>query len=352
MASGTETKTTAITKVQELPEWARDIVKPYVESNQYNLLLPAIPVNAELGYGHKAKLSVTKIDTNPANGEIYKVGSKKEGSSYVDAFALAKPALDKIGTSAGIQFRTQRLDDGRDRDVAGFECMSAMKNESGQVIVKTYSKWIHMKDVEASSRSTRFKYRKQNETDEQIEKALAEEMVQYRRHLAPRAETGAILRAIRGQLGIRSQWTQAELAKPFVMLRVDFQPDASDPDVKRFLLEQGSRASAVLWQQPAVEQGRTSTAEVVHDDDPDPDDVDLPNDPHLTNTTRTESLEQGALPLDPAHDSARDPLDLVVEACRSLGLTPEQKNAMMMKHKGDMQGMLRELNEIADRGGA
>lgn len=336
-----EVKTSAIARVDELPEWAKDVVTPYVDRTQFNLLLPAIPVNASLAYGHQPKLSLTKIDPNPSNGEVYKVGSKKEGNGWVDTFALAKPALDKIGTSAGIQFQTQRLDDGRNRRLAGFKCLSAMKNESGQVIVKTYQKWINMDDVEDESRAQRKKNRKAGQTDEQLETELQREMSQYQKHLAARCETGAILRAIRGQLGIRSQWTANELAKPFVMMRIDFQPDASDPDVKRFLLEQGSKATAVLFSQPlpAPERPADETrAHVVHDDD---DEVPAggPGEP----------LEQTDLPLHEESGSSGDPLEKLIAACAALGLSSPERNALMIKHHGDIVAALHELDNRASK---
>jgi len=256
-----------LVKVEDMPEWARHAMQAYL-GKDVNLLLPAVPVNAELGFAHKPMVSLVRVSADPRDGDCYKVGSRKNGSEWEDLFALAKPALDRVASAAGINFVTMRVDDRSSRDRCEVECRAAMKNESGAWVVKTYRKELDMRDVEDARRQERAKANeragKDKKTPEQLEDELRNEMAQYRKHLAARTETGAILRAVRGQLGIRSQWTKGELAKPFVVMRVDYAPDASDPVARRFLMEQGARASEALFGQ----MGRAREivgAEVVHE---------------------------------------------------------------------------------------
>jgi hypothetical protein len=76
-------------------------------------------------------------------------------------------------------------------------------------------------------------------------------MVQWRKNKLMRAETGAMLRVIRAALGIKAQYTKAELEKPFVVPRIDFAPDYSDPEVRRALIEHGVGSMAALFGQAA-----------------------------------------------------------------------------------------------------
>src|SRR5690606_22756907 len=72
-------------------------------------------------------------------------------------------------------------------------------------------------------------------------------MVQWRKNKAMRAETGAMLRVIRAALGMKSQYTREELEKPFIVPRIDFNPDYSDPEVRHILLQNGAQAMSNLF---------------------------------------------------------------------------------------------------------
>ena len=64
-------------------------------------------------------------------------------------------------------------------------------------------------------------------------------MMLLRKNAPQKALTGAILRVVRALIGMKGQYTKEELMKPFVVARVSFSPDYSDPEVRRAMLEQG-----------------------------------------------------------------------------------------------------------------
>jgi len=244
------------------PDWLKSAIAPY-QSQSFNLLLPSVPVNSELGFALKPKLSIVKVDTDPDHQEIYKVG----GRNGQDVYSLGKVALEKLASAAGIQFKTSRVDDRKNSDYCEVECVGVMKNESGTVIRHQRTKAFNMPDVRAESLAQRMKWKKPGQDVSAIEADVDREMASFKKHILARTETGAINRVMRGLLALRSQWTKAELEKPFVLMRIDFQPDASDPDVKRYLLQQGDQAARALYAEPQATQ--SLAIEVEDDDEPE-----------------------------------------------------------------------------------
>ena len=256
----------------------------------------------------------------------------------MNQLGLAKPALQRIASAAGIQSQTRRVDDRRDRMFVEYECIAAVKNESGAVVMQGYTKSIDLRDVQDEELQRRIKDNakakpQERKTDDQIAADVEAFIVTFRRHMAARCESGAILRAIRGQLGIKQQWTQAELAKPFVLLRVDFQPDAEDPVVKRFLLEQGQCAASVIF--PG---GATAAAPeaVVVDDSPETPEFtsDQPDASTVVETVATKPVDLDAE---------------VAEAARVMEVGPRDLMNLYRKHGGDPKLVLAELNEMATK---
>jgi hypothetical protein len=72
-------------------------------------------------------------------------------------------------------------------------------------------------------------------------------MIQWRKNKLMRAETGAMLRVIRAALGMKAQYTEAELRKPFIVPRIDFSPDYNDSEVRRALIDNGTQGMAKLY---------------------------------------------------------------------------------------------------------
>lgn len=68
-------------------------------------------------------------------------------------------------------------------------------------------------------------------------------------------EARAINAAIREcGCGIKQKYTRAELDKPFLVIRVAFQPDMQDPDIKRMVTQQALAGTSALYAAPPARE--------------------------------------------------------------------------------------------------
>lgn len=334
-------QTTALEKARELPEWALPVVGPFADPSRFELLLPALPVNSTLGFGHVPSISLVHVSPNPLDGEVFKVGWRPEGG---DLFAYSKPALSKMAGAAGITINTQRVDRGTNRDYCEVKAVGMMKNESGQAILRSATKGFDMEDVAAEAWRNRVARNdkadaKKKKTEAQMKQDHAAEMTAFRKHLLRRTEAGAITAVIRDLLGIKGAQTREQIAKPKVILRVDFRPDASDPLVKRFLLERADAATMALY---GIGHGEPTKqhlgmAEIVHEDEP------------AGNLPAAEATAAAA-PAEP-EVAAEDMTRRVFEGFDALGLDLGARAEILTKSAGDMRKAYDLLNEIANSEG-
>jgi hypothetical protein len=277
------------------------------DKNKHNVLMPTQAVG-RIAQWHNVRVTLVQANISDEGGEIYKVGSKKVGNDWVDLVSPAKPLLFKLASAAGIiwvphehkvasverdpvtkqkiavRFETVgllRLPDGSWQPIKGTKEIDLMvieqelrKGAADKVDAGLYwndgKKWANMpgvrrveeKDPESRAGTTTRFYVDNEDTRQMIISSIVEPaMIQWHKSIVQRAETGAMLRVIRAALGMKMQYTKDELAKPFVVPRVEWAPDLSDPDVKRMVLAQGVGAMSGLFTQlPAMSQ--TSQAAV------------------------------------------------------------------------------------------
>lgn len=356
-------QSTALAKREEMPSWLAAPLAKFIDNPNFEVLLPSVPVNAELGYGHKVAVSIVQLSADPNEKEVFPVGKRGRGDEQVEVYALAKPGLEKLAEAAGIQVKTVRVDDRKDHDYCEMQAYAAMKGSSGQLIVRSATKAFRMQDVadEAwKNRVSRNEYAKSKNwntarTEEQLKLDHDAEMLSFKKHLVARVESGAVLRAFRSLLAIKSGLTKQQIERPKVLVRVEFNPDASDPNVQRFLLEQGAASTMSLFG-PSPAKQHIGVAEVIAEpESPDPEDAMLGGGPveeeplvvaAASDSPASAALPQASLPL--ADD--RDFLSLVADACRAMRYSAEEKNALAVRHGGDFKAMYDELNRIANGG--
>lgn len=254
--------TTAMQKF-EMPTWATSALQPFLNNDSVELLLPAIPLTADVGRGFKVEASVVQLSADKDAGDVFKVGSKKVGSNWIDTYGYTKAALTKLAQQAGIQYDTQRIDDRRDPDVCAFKCHAIMRTASGEMVHCTASKEfrfteyaeVRWQEMLAANTKADSRYKK-SESD--LREAWSAETLQMRKHMHAQTETKAMLRVIRAMLSIKGGLTAEQVAKPKVVLR--FVPDTNDPDMRQALLQRGTDAGSVLY----APQRSESMAEVVN----------------------------------------------------------------------------------------
>jgi hypothetical protein len=323
-----DTPSTALTiSSSAMPAWLSGPLSQFLDNPGVELILPSMPVNAELGFGHKVAVSVVTISPNPDDREVFKVGSNRAGQPV---YAYTKPGLEKMAEAAGIQIRTERTDDRSNGDYCEFRALAGMKGSNGQSIIRTATKAFDMKTVEDEAVRNRMK---EGVTEAQAREGARAEVTAFRKHIVARTETGAILRVVRSLLAIKSGLTAAQIARPKVLARVEFNPDASDPVVKRFLLEKGADASASLY--PKGESARQVDA------------IDV------TDTADDEGFEQEPLQLGnaPVEDVNNEPdwISRFVEMRAQIGISSDEANALAREHGGDFKAMCKALNERGAR---
>lgn len=360
---------------QEMPEWLAGPLGEYLNNATFEVLLPSVPVNARLGYGHQVAVSVVQISANPDDKEVFKVGSRKEGGGYIDVYAYSKVGLEKMAEAAGIQVRTERADDRRNPDRCEVVAYAIMRGSNGQPLIRTARKEFYVPAVAEEAWNNRIKNRETakakgweagKKTDDDLRVDHQAEMSTFRKHLLARTETGAVLRAIRSLLAIKSGLTAQQVARPKVVARVEFNPDTTnDPIAQRFLLEQGARSTLALFGPGPSSPGTVSGAVVIEElpahPGADPEDrlgggtVDEEEvaEPEALGTAAAAGLPQAELGLDgssPNTGSATEPdyLTLVAEGCRNLGLDSMAQAALLRKHQYNFAAVYAELSATAN----
>lgn len=216
-------------------------------TGNYNLLSPFTQITG-MAAQHGIIASVVKINPDPAKGgpgEVY------DGLPFLNKgeVAIAKLGLRKIAEGAGISITTVRTDPRTIRDYWEFKAVATYRGIDGTVVTREATAEWDLRDG-----SPRLKGWTANQVSEGRKNGLRN------------AETRAINAAIR-EFGIKQKYTQAELAKPFLVLRVAFQPDLSDPEQRRIVAENAMRGTSTLYGGSALTAHANSNAGDVVDAD-------------------------------------------------------------------------------------
>lgn len=269
-----------------------------------NLLMPA-STEVQLNPFYKITVMEVPVDLSENSGDVFKVATVKAGQQngrdiYVDTFSPAKPLLMKLAAAAGIQFDPEHTYGTRvDQNTYKAKAFGAMRMPDGTGKTHADEKVICLDDEEANYRLEFMDKSIKGITDEKAAKAAAEmfkgkwvdavnkwgkackayiiddcdrekyisrsvlvNMTLLRKTAAEKAMTGAINRVIRALTGLKSQYTRAELEKPFAIPRVTFAPDYTDAEVKRVLLSQGMNSIGSLFGANALQASSAPALEM------------------------------------------------------------------------------------------
>lgn len=257
-----------------------------IDPTQKNILLPTQTLQ-QISPWHAVRTSEVKIDPNPDNGEVFKVGSKQDkNGNWEDTLYIAKPGCFKIAQAAGIVWNWNACGPigNPTRDYVIYKAVGAMRLPDGSWQPITAHKEIDIPTIEEEVRVQYVKkangalngekdtykgewkkYKITNKNGEEYEKngyflredekaryitdKTHSDIIQWRKNKLGRAESGAMLRVIRAALGMKSSYTRAELEKPFVVPRIDFTPNYNDPSVRQALIDHGVASMASLFGQ-------------------------------------------------------------------------------------------------------
>lgn len=199
------------------------------QEKHYNVLTPFSHISG-LAPSHGIITSLIQINPDKAVGEVYADLPYLKGN-----VALAKVGLRKLAECAGISTRTERTDDRRIPFYWEFKAIASYRGIDGAIVTREA-----MKEWDLRDGSMQMKGWTENQKEE------------GRKHGLRNCEARAINAAIRESgCGIKQAYTREELKKPFAICRVMFQPDMSDPDIKRMVTLSALGGTAALYPQPS-----------------------------------------------------------------------------------------------------
>lgn len=274
-----------------LQKFEEELAK-YRKEGIYNILVPTQTIQ-EISPFHKPVLEIVRISSDPKAGEVYQI---VQGS---DDFQLRATALQKIGYAAGLIWNAKgcgRTDDGNNSDVVSYRAEAAVRKEDGTYMPLNAEYMVDLKVIEEETRDSYEKKAaalikkgemKEAEKKDYVEKGVRRDMLQKRKFRLQLAQTGAMDRVIRKILGLKGTYKREELQKPFVVPKIAFSPDVSDPKVREALLRQGLEATNVLY-------GPCETGLIEHIAHRDDQCIDLTpaSDDHLLETNGHQTTKQ------------------------------------------------------------
>lgn len=204
-----------------------------------NMLLPSTHIEG-ISEFHTPVIDYIQLDPNPESGDVYY-------HSESGKMALAKQGLMKIAGCAGIIWdvaETRRTDNRRERDYVSYQAVGGLRRADGSLFP---FKSEYDMDFEVIEEKLRGQYEKKgkkskkagDELQDYVSYCVKRDLLYKREHKLKICESGAITRVIRSLLGLRAGYTKQELQKPFVVARIVFRPDYSDPQIRDMMIKKG-----------------------------------------------------------------------------------------------------------------
>ena len=232
-----DTFTTALAKLRE----------------RFNVLAPPVQVVGGFAPCYTLIASQVAIDARVndqgAGPETY----YDKGFMKPDDRALNRVGLQRIANAAGLKWteRTGRSDDCKTQYVWAYYAEGTIDTADGSYQLVTGSTEIDLRDgspqIGGWTPELWAEAKKQGRSS--VNGWSEARVRQARARGLALAETKAKNRAIRS-IGLQQTYTVKELDKPFIVFRAQFQPDMSDPEVRRMVTERALHGRRALYPQP------------------------------------------------------------------------------------------------------
>jgi hypothetical protein len=207
----------------------------------FNVLTPAVSLST-IPRDHRIVVNKVVLNPNPAAGEVY----QNDLFCKAGEVALSKTGLEKIAQCAGISIDdSKRVDTGTVPHVWSYRVAGHWIGFDGNRIDRVANKTIDFRDGSPD-----------------IKGFTANQIVQARRHGEAICESKALNRLYR-QYGLKQKYTQRELTeRPFIVLKLQWEPDMSNPIVAALVTQQRLGATNLMYPQAlpsAVDPATTPT---------------------------------------------------------------------------------------------
>lgn len=249
---------------------ALDIFRDYPKE-KYNLLIPSRSFGEVILPHHKVMIETVELNPDPEKNEVYVQEWEGSGNTRKPKkVAPTKVGLERLGIAANIIIDPRLsglIVDTADRIV--FKSVGHLKKPDGTFISRTRNRSIDLRVLREkfirayTKKADDFKQwlppvdnpsgwkvqrmLRPDERDGWIEEHVERDLLQKREFILELAETGANNRVIRALLAIASSYSPEDIGKPFVVPRLVFCPDSSDPVVSQQVLEAGLKSQGRMY---------------------------------------------------------------------------------------------------------
>jgi hypothetical protein len=185
-------------------------------------LVSPTPACGSIPEGCALALSAVLVDIDR---ETYELQGKR---------GLGKAALDKIAGAAGISWDpmlSRRQDDGSNPHYCHYKAVGRVRDFDGTVRILQGEVEIDARDGSPQIDEIRIKAERRAKRENRENDGGAGQILELRKFILRHAESKAKNRAIRS-LGVRTSFDRKELEKPFVVAKIQFTGETSDPELK------------------------------------------------------------------------------------------------------------------------
>jgi len=250
----------------ERKEQPGDLVKFDIEKARkegLNILIPTAVVET-LSEFHQPVVEYVKLSPDPKDGDVYYHFESK-------LYPIAKQGLMKLSVCAGLAWdpmQTKRVDDRKDRNYIAYQAVGGVRKTDGSMV---WFKAEYDLDFEVIEEELRAGYeRKARDSGEKltsdddrkryVDFCVNRDLLHKRKHKIALAESGAMNRVVRSLLGLKAGYTKQELGKPFVVARIVFKPDYSDPQIRRLMIQESIKSVTSVYGGEVYDYGRGGDA--------------------------------------------------------------------------------------------
>jgi hypothetical protein len=304
-----ETKTTALAIFEDM----KKTLEPFPAANFHQLIPTAFQERSEL-----FRPAASVVNVNPDDPrDVYPTPG---GGGTL---CLHSQALERIGNAMGIDWDSTKYE--HEHATEPYICTAFVSgtivDSLGQRRRLTASAKSDLRDGSITSR------------------VLGRGTDTARQFICERTESRARNRAIKKVGNIPTSFTKDELRKPFVAIR--FRLDERDPDVKRALIEQGTRATDQVYGRlpagPVIDAGRADPADEAHEARVDEEPA-IPDEPRTAKKSDAgvliDSFKKAAAARPDANVLASDEvLGTLAYALRDVWQLPNDKDVMAVARR-------------------
>lgn len=225
-------------------------LEKYIKEGAH-ILIPSIKMGG-LSEFHELVLDVMLLSPDPKEDDCY-VQDKAYGKKPAK-LALTAKAYQKLGMCASVEWDPQHTKTTMFQDdYVACSAVPCIRKADG-----TRACWFGEGDIDLNVEESKIRdalaakvkgwldpkndggewFRKMSKTSQEAyaDGKVSTDLNFKRQHKVKLAATSAKTRALKALLGTKSTYTEAELAKPFVMPRVIVRPNYKDPVVKQMML--------------------------------------------------------------------------------------------------------------------